>query len=110
MALKYLILAFLCVQSSLANVEKTIFLGPPTVNIPHQHPTLEDLRLDVLTPDNWSIRTRLPADFPTEKAPSGKTSWFLLDNLTPNQRYEVRVCWPATVSLLAALPLITFPA
>jgi hypothetical protein len=23
----------------------------------------------------------------------------VLDNLTPHQRYEVRVCWPATASL-----------
>lgn len=98
MTWKYLILAFLWIRYSLANVEKTIFFGPETVNIPHQHPTLEDLRLDVLSPDTWSLRTRLAADFPTEKAPSGKTSWFLLDNLTPHQRYEVRVCWSAIVS------------
>ena len=99
MAFKYLLLVSLYLQSCLANTEKTIFLGPATVNVPHQHPTLEALHLDVLTPDNWSLRTQLAADFPTEKAPNGKTSWFLLDNLTPGQRYEVRVCWPATVSL-----------
>jgi hypothetical protein len=98
MACKYLIYALLYVQLCLANVEKTIFLGPPTVNIPHQHPTLEDLRLDVLTPENWSLRTKIPADFPTEKSRTGKISWYLLDNLTPHQRYEVRVCWPAIVS------------
>lgn len=98
MTFKSLLLTALFIQSCLGNVEKTIFLGPETVNIPHLHPTLEDLRLDVLTPDTWSLRTKLAADFPNEKAPAGQESWFLLDNLTPSQRYEVRVCWPATVS------------
>lgn len=96
MTFKSLLLTALFIQSCLGNVEKTIFLGPETVNIPHLHPTLEDLRLDVLTPDTWSLRTKLAADFPNEKAPAGQESWFLLDNLTPSQRYEVRVCWPAT--------------
>ena len=98
MITRHLLPVILCLHSCLANVEKTIFVAPPTVNIPHQHPTIDDLHLDVLTPDNWSLRTRLAADFPTDKAPEGRISWFLLDNLTPSQRYEVRVCWPATVS------------
>ncbi len=87
-----------CIQGSLANVEKAIFLGPATVNIPLQHPTLEDLNIDVLTPSNFSLRTHLDAEFPTEGHRSGSTTWLLLDRLTENQRYEVRVCWAATVS------------
>ncbi|KAH8907178.1 hypothetical protein BR93DRAFT_682445 [Coniochaeta sp. PMI_546] len=109
MTFKYLLLGALYIQSCLANVEKTIFLGPATVNIPQQHPTLEDLHLDVLTPDTWSLRTKLAADFPNDKAPDGKTSWFLLDNLTPSQRYEVRVCWPATQPTSFALETYPLP-
>lgn len=94
------ILLCLCLAISLisANTEKTIFLGPEPVNIPAQSPSLNALNIDTLTPDNHSIRTHLQAIFPTEDLPRGKESWLLLDNLTEGQRYEVRVCWLATVS------------
>ncbi|KAB5582561.1 hypothetical protein GE09DRAFT_1211202 [Coniochaeta sp. 2T2.1] len=115
MSLKYLLLSLLHIHSSLANTGKTIFLGPPTINVPSQHPTISDLHLDVLTPHNinnnndnfFSLRTKLLAAFPTDKDPHGVESWFLLDNLTPRQRYEVRVCWPA--SQPTAFELQTFP-
>lgn len=86
--------------SVLANTEKTIFLGPETVRVPSQHPTLSDLHLDVLTPqdNNWSLRTSLPRQFPNATNPHGPAAWFLLDELTQDRRYEVRVCWAATVS------------
>ncbi|KAK3387180.1 hypothetical protein B0H63DRAFT_151891 [Podospora didyma] len=84
----------------LANVEKTIFLGPAAVNIPLAHPTLDDLNLEVLTPasppTSSSLRTRLEAQFPTASHPCGKSTWLLLDNLEPGRRYEVRICWAAT--------------
>ncbi|TLS25386.1 hypothetical protein PpBr36_07199 [Pyricularia pennisetigena] len=85
-----------------ANVEKTIFLGPETINVPHQSPTIADLGLDVLSPhsaETRSIRTYLEAEFPgkdDQGLRKGKTTWLLLDNLKPGQRYEVRVCWMAT--------------
>ncbi|KAI6355957.1 hypothetical protein MCOR25_008040 [Pyricularia grisea] len=85
-----------------ANVEKIIFLGPDTINVPHQSPTIADLGLDVLSPDSAntrSIRTYLEAEFPGKDEQGlrkGKTTWLLLDNLKPGQRYEVRVCWAAT--------------
>lgn len=81
-----------------ANTEKTIFLGPETVKIPLAHPTLSDLRLDTLTPGNGTMRTRLGAQFPFKDDPSGTATWLILDQLTAHQRYEVRVCWPASVS------------
>lgn len=81
----------------LANVEKTIFLGPEPIPIPAQHPTLSDLRLDILTPASSSVRRRLEAAFPTDAAKHGKEAWLLLANLVKGQRYEVRVCWAATV-------------
>ncbi|AEO61730.1 hypothetical protein MYCTH_2312211 [Thermothelomyces thermophilus ATCC 42464] len=82
--------------AALANTEKTIFLGPEAVNVPLAHPTLSDLRLRTLTPTNNTLRTRLPARFPSADQPQGPATWLLLDHLTPKQRYEVRVCWPAT--------------
>lgn len=81
-----------------ANVEKTIFLGPEPVNIPDQQPSLSTLNIDTLTPENWSLRTHLEASFPTAEFGRGTSSWFILDNLTEGQRYEVRTCWLATVS------------
>ncbi|KAL2185224.1 hypothetical protein L209DRAFT_756260 [Thermothelomyces heterothallicus CBS 203.75] len=84
-------------SAALANTEKTIFLGPEAVNVPLAHPSaLSDLRLRTLTPTNNTLRTRLPARFPSADQPQGPATWLLLDHLTPNRRYEVRVCWPAT--------------
>ncbi|KAI9669219.1 MAG: hypothetical protein M1817_004714 [Caeruleum heppii] len=79
-----------------ANVEKTIFLGPPAVIIPTEHPNLEDLHLSILGPGSSSLRTSVKAVFPTEEAPRGKDAWYLLEELTEGQRYELRVCWAAT--------------
>jgi hypothetical protein len=92
-----LFLLFTSVVLVLANTEKTIFLGPEPVAVPLTHPTLSDLRLHALTPANGTLRTRLPAQFPAPDHPQGTATWLVLDNLTPNQRYEVRVCWAATV-------------
>lgn len=79
-----------------ANVEKAIFLGPATVNIPLQKPTLSDLNLHTLTPETTgnTIRTRLARQFPQEGIDPPAT-WLLLDTLTEGQRYELRVCWAA---------------
>lgn len=81
-----------------ANTEKVIFLGPATVNIPSTHPTLDDLHVDTLTPANAAVRTHLEAQFTNASSPYGKATWLVLDELTEGQRYEVRVCWAATVS------------
>ena len=101
MAPLFLICLLLGVGISLvsANVEKTIFLGPEPVNIPQQHPTLSDLNIDLLTPETWSLRTHVEAIFPTAELEKGKSTWLILDNLTEGQRYEVRICWLATVGL-----------
>ena len=81
----------------LANVEKTIFVAPEAIQIPQVHPNLDDLHLNILTPENSTLRTHLPASFPKSPGSRGTISWFLLDNLQRKQRHEVRVCWPATV-------------
>ncbi|KAF2016589.1 hypothetical protein BU24DRAFT_205979 [Aaosphaeria arxii CBS 175.79] len=80
-----------------ANVEKTIFLGPSPVTISNVHPNLDDLYLDSLSPLHTSaLGKQLSVQFPTGAAPRGAESWYILQGLTSGQRYEVRICWPAT--------------
>ena len=81
----------------LGNVEKTIFLGPAAVPASQQRQQLDLLRLDVLQPSRSMLRRQLKSTFPTRSDPKGTASWFLLEGLTEGQRYEVRVCWLATV-------------
>lgn len=92
-------LAFL-IGCVLANVEKVIFRGPSYLPMPQEHPNLQDLHLDTISPTRSMLRTQLPAAFPDEELPKGKESWFLLESLKERQRYEVRVCWAAIVRLI----------
>ncbi|KAF4984637.1 hypothetical protein FZEAL_213 [Fusarium zealandicum] len=80
-----------------ANVEKAIFTAPAPVPIPLSKPSLADLKLQTLTPDESSIRTNLSRVFPSEPNDyaSGAATWLLLDCLNADQRYEFRVCWAA---------------
>lgn len=83
-----------------ANVEKTIFLGPSPVAPPNDSPhllPLLPLRLPALTPAAPRLPTQLAVRFPQHPAPRGLESWYLLRDLAPGQRYEARLCWPATV-------------
>ena len=89
-----------CIFLVQGNVEKTIFLGPEAIQIPQQHPSLQDLSLETLSPSNPDLRRQLSAAFPRPSNPRGTEAWFLLEGLTQHQRYEVRICWAATVSLL----------
>jgi hypothetical protein len=90
------------IQLTVGNVEKVIFLGPSSVKVPNQHPTLEDLQLHTLSPQNGTVRTKLRAAFPTNTSVWGEASWVLLENLVEGQRYEVRICWAATVTTFCA--------
>ncbi|WQF81535.1 Putative GPI-Mannosyltransferase II co-activator, Pga1 [Colletotrichum destructivum] len=98
-----------CLDVAHANTEKTIFLGPETVNVPTTPPTIEDLRLDVLTPDDWNKRIELKASFPTGDSPFGATTWLIITNLTQGQRYELRVCWAATQPTTFTLDVFELP-
>jgi len=80
-----------------ANTEKTIFVAPDSINLGDARPSLLDLRLDTFGPANLALRAALPVVFPSESSPRGLNSWYLLQDLTQGQRYEVRVCWSATV-------------
>lgn len=82
----------------LANVEKTIFLGPPFIPFPDTHPNLEDLHLDVLSPSHGTLRRQIAASFPTTLTAQGTETWLLVEGLDERQRYEIRICWAATVS------------
>ncbi|CEL06166.1 hypothetical protein ASPCAL07273 [Aspergillus calidoustus] len=93
---------------AVANVEKTIFLGPSPLAIPALNPALDDLGLERLSPENGMLRTNLNASFPTTDAP-GTDSWFFLENLNPGQRYEVRICWLATQPTDFTLRTYTLP-
>ncbi|KAK4069865.1 uncharacterized protein Triagg1_6660 [Trichoderma aggressivum f. europaeum] len=84
------------ISPSHANTEKSIFTAPPPSSL-----SLSglDAAIPVLGPStSWSVRTNLSRVFPQEQ--QGHPSWLLLDNLTPGQRYELRVCWSALVSVL----------
>ncbi|KAL1896733.1 hypothetical protein Cpir12675_002681 [Ceratocystis pirilliformis] len=122
--LSFSLFIFIAPLPAAANTEKTIFSAPDARPIPLAHPTLADLNLPVLMPlpQNASqLRTHLAAsaagipgmtntpdtDLDEDgshqdggkagnNAPSMFDTWMLLDNLTPGQRYEVRICWAAT--------------
>ena len=96
MLLQYLFLICTLAFLAVANVEKTIFIAPQPLTIPTVDPTLDDLGLDRLSPSSPVLRPRINATFPTNESP-GTDSWYFLENLNPGQRYEVRVCWLATV-------------
>jgi hypothetical protein len=81
-----------------ANTEKTIFVAPSSISLPNVQPGLDNLCLDVLSPNNSSLHVQLSVAFPNEESPRGIQSWYLLDRLQSGQRYELRVCWVATVS------------
>lgn len=88
------------IHTVLANTEKTIFLGPETVNVSVKRSlSSDDLYIRVISPQHNKLRTYIPAEFPTIMSELGRPSWFLLDGLCEGQRYEVRICWAATVTL-----------
>lgn len=81
-----------------ANTEKVIFIAPSPITLPDFRPGLDDLRLDVLSPTRLRVlETNLDRQFPSNTAPRGVDSWYLLRDLEAGRRYEVRICWPATV-------------
>lgn len=79
-----------------ANVEKAIFVAPTALTIPRDA-SIDNLLLISLNPNHLSARTYLNASFPDTENTKGTESWILLEGLNPGQRYEVRICWLATV-------------
>ncbi|MBE7182318.1 MAG: hypothetical protein INR71_14135 [Terriglobus roseus] len=95
------LLLLLLPLAALANVEKVVFLAPPPPASSSSSAALPDelarLCLDALAPWPATLSAALPAAFPTDDAPRGIESWFLLDGLVEGRRHEVRLCWAATV-------------
>lgn len=98
--MRWMILAYqvLWIAFAYANVEKTIFLAPGQTTIPANQLSFDQLQLESLTPYKPILHRQLQGIFPTENEPRGAASWYLLDSLNEHQRYELRVCWLATVS------------
>ena len=76
-----------------ANTEKVTFSAPDATDFPGSGPALDNLHLASLTPEVAKVRTSLPVSF------EGEDSWYLLQDLHEGQRYELRVCWAATVCI-----------
>lgn len=91
----------LLVASALANTEKAIFTAPDAVSFTDSNPTLDVLQLQSISHSDNSLRTSLSVIFPSEETPQGSDHWFLLRDLNPRQRYELRVCWAAVASTLS---------
>ncbi|KAK5743687.1 hypothetical protein LTR17_002594 [Elasticomyces elasticus] len=90
-----LALLFALLATTYANTEKVIFTAPPAIDIESSGPSFEQLQLQVITPKSTSRRLSLPVAFPRETKSRGVDAWYLLRDLSPAQRYEVRVCWAA---------------
>ncbi|KAK4894299.1 hypothetical protein LTR27_007432 [Elasticomyces elasticus] len=88
-------LLFALFATTYANTEKVIFTAPSAINIESSGPSFEQLQLQVITPKDSSRRLSLPVAFPREAKSRGVDAWYLLRGLSPDQRYEVRVCWAA---------------
>lgn len=87
---------FAFISCSLANTEKVIFSAPPTETLSELYDLKEEI-FQTLTPEDSVLRTSLPVAFPTTDRPKGLDSWYRLEGLEEDRRYEVRVCWAATV-------------
>lgn len=87
----------LLVASVSANTEKAIFTAPDAVTFTDSNPSLDVLQLESLALERSTLRTSLDVAAPGEAASGGvKDHWYLLRDLNPQQRYELRVCWSAS--------------
>jgi len=108
-----LILTLLLAQwpgQAVANVEKTIFVAPDPSTMPNASPNLDNLCLEPLAPSLSTLHKLLPVRFPSKLHPLGRQSWYLLKGLRPGTRYEVRVCWAATVSATPSTGSVNSPS
>jgi hypothetical protein len=86
----------LLIYGVFANVEKTIFVAP-AAEPPPKDASIDSLLLTRLSEQHPFVRTFLNASFPTTDSHKGVETWFLLEGIHPQRRYEVRICWLATV-------------
>lgn len=79
----------------LANTEKVIFVAPDPGALPD---SLQALQIDTIIPTQPVSRKSLPVAFPNDTRSEdvqGRVSWYLVTQLNPGQRYEIRICWAA---------------
>lgn len=88
---------YLLVALAKANTEKTIFLAPDKIALPNSGPSLANLNLLELSSRRSALHTSLDVAFANVTNPKGLRSWYILHDLEEHQRYELRICWPATV-------------
>lgn len=96
--MKLLLPLFVLVSYSLANTEKVIFSAPPTETLSELYDLKEEI-FQSLTPRDPVLRASLLVAFPTTDRPKGTDSWYRVEGLEEDKRYEVRVCWAATVCM-----------
>lgn len=97
----YCKIAVFLAASVLANTEKVIFLGRVNKASKDFSGALNSIDLTKLSPSHSKKRLSLPVAFPSLEKPNGVDSWYILSNLTQDQRYEVRVCWAAIVCVVS---------
>ena len=91
-------LLLFCVLAK-ANVEKVTFVVPELGTDIQWASDEPRLNIDTLSSSHQSLRTRLLARWPhTPASWTLSETWILLEDLREGGRYEVRVCWSATVS------------
>jgi len=93
-----LVLSCHAIGGVLANTEKVIFVAPPAP----LEPLFSSKALETLSPSKPALRkikVQLSFETPTEE-------FFALEALDIGRKYEVRVCWPASVC--RTLPAVTF--
>ncbi|RVX73608.1 hypothetical protein B0A52_02497 [Exophiala mesophila] len=78
-----------------ANTEKVVFVAPTAEPLPSDA-SIDNLLLTSFSEPFPSARTYINASFPTKDSEKGTETWFLLEQLQPGRRYEVRICWLAT--------------
>ena len=94
------LLVLWCAALTAANVEKVVFLGPQQASEPNGAWNADlVMNVETLSPVEPSLRRQLHSRFPhSPLLHEPSEAWVLLSDLNPGQRYEARVCWPATVS------------
>ena len=83
---------FLVSSYVLANTEKVIFIAPPApLERVETHRGLETLSPS--RPALRKVKMQLSFETPTEK-------YFAIESIDVGRKYEVRVCWPASVNVV----------
>ena len=86
----------LLVVAVLANTEKVIFRAPSYQKTRDSSSEWLATYEDHLCSKQLRLRRSLRVLPTFHESPYGTEHWYLLRNLTEGQRYEVRICWPAS--------------